>query len=161
VLQYPARTITRQLLKSRRKTGPLCSSHLHNGPARLFVARIFCRRKLRSVHPAKGVTDLRCYLHATRFRRTATSFSSWLSSLPSSLSWPCHPPRSQKLARCKSTIDVHRFRLHHSFKIDTARFEEVNDHHTVATCNRTKPPPDAWTQHALPDQDEKKFSCGP
>src|SRR5580704_10821976 len=31
--------------------------------------------------------------------------------------------------------------------------KRVNDHHTDATCNRTKPSPDAWTQRALPDQD--------
>src|SRR4051794_26558050 len=38
--------------------------------------------------------------------RTTTSFSSFPSSwpsLPSSLSSPCYPPSSQKLARCKST----------------------------------------------------------
>jgi len=61
------------------------------------------------------------------FRRTVTSFSSWLSSLPSlpsSLSWPCCPPWSQKLIRCKSTIDMHTFRVHHNCKIDTPRFEE-------------------------------------
>src|SRR5439155_4134861 len=61
-----------------------------------------------------------------RFRRTVTSFSSWLSlpSLPSSLSWPCYPPWSLKLAQCKSTFDMHSFRLHHDCKIDTASFKE-------------------------------------
>jgi hypothetical protein len=29
-----------------------------------------------------------------------------------------------KLAQCKSTIDMHTFRIHHNCKIDTARFEE-------------------------------------
>ena len=36
----------------------------------------------------------------------------------------------------------------------------VNIRHSVATCDRTKPLRDAWTQRALPDQDGKKFSCG-
>lgn len=30
----------------------------------------------------------------------------------------------KKLVRCKSTIDVHKFSLHHNCKIDTARFKE-------------------------------------
>jgi hypothetical protein len=29
-----------------------------------------------------------------------------------------------KVGQCKSTIDMHRFRLHHNFKIDTLCFEE-------------------------------------
>jgi hypothetical protein len=34
------------------------------------------------------------------------------------------PSVSLKLAQCKSTIDMHTFRLHHNCKINTARFEE-------------------------------------
>ena len=30
----------------------------------------------------------------------------------------------QKLAQCKSRIDMHKLRLHHNCKIDTTRFEE-------------------------------------
>jgi hypothetical protein len=36
---------------------------------------------------------------------------------------------------------------------------ELVRHLTVATCGRTKPPRDAWTQRALPAQKGKKFSC--
>ena len=59
------------------------------------------------------------------------------------------------------TIDVHRFRIHHSYKIDTARFEEGKRPSHSATCNRTKPSPDAWTPHALTDQDGKKVLMWP
>jgi hypothetical protein len=78
-----------------------------------------------------------------RFRRTITTFSSWpsswLSSLPSSLSWPCCPPSSQKLSQCRPTIDMHAFRVHHNFRIDTARFEEgkrapARDRMKCVTC---------------------------
>jgi hypothetical protein len=30
------------------------------------------------------------------------------------------------LVQCKSTFDMHAFRVHHNFKIDTSRFEEGN-----------------------------------
>jgi hypothetical protein len=33
-------------------------------------------------------------------------------------------PSSLMLAQCKSTFDMHTLRLHHNWKIDTARFEE-------------------------------------
>ena len=51
--------------------------------------------KLPPIHVAKRLADLRFYPDAS-FCRTVTSFSfwlsSWLSSLPSSLSWPSCPP---------------------------------------------------------------------
>src|SRR5882757_4547367 len=56
-----------RLIRSQRKTGPLCSSHLHKGPASMFVKRILCRRKLPPVRAAKGGTDLRGYPDAMRF----------------------------------------------------------------------------------------------
>ncbi len=56
-----------RLMRSQRKTGPLCSSHLHKGPASVFVARIFCRRELPPVRAAKGGTDFRRYPDAMRF----------------------------------------------------------------------------------------------
>jgi hypothetical protein len=34
------------------------------------------------------------------------------------------PSVTPKLAQCKSTFDMHTFRVHHNCKIDTARFEE-------------------------------------
>jgi hypothetical protein len=43
------------------------------------------------------------------------AFFAFLATLPSAI------PR---LVQCKSTIDVHRYRVHHNCKIDTARFEE-------------------------------------
>jgi hypothetical protein len=97
------------------KTGPLCSSNLHKGPAWLFVARIFCRRKLAPVRAAKGVTDLRRYPDATRFSPNGYffffladffaffAFFAFLAMLPSV---------TPKLAQCKSTFDMHSFRLH-------------------------------------------------
>ena len=54
-------------MRSQRKTGPLCSSHLHKGPASVFVARIFCWRELPPVRAAKAATDLRRYPDAMRF----------------------------------------------------------------------------------------------
>ena len=36
--------------------------------------------------------------------------------------------------------------------------KRVNDRHAVASCDRTKPSRDAWTQRDLPDQDGKKLS---
>src|SRR4029077_2906000 len=33
--------------------------------------------------------------------------------------------------------------------------KRVNDHHTVATCDRAMPPRDAWTRRASRDQDER------
>ena len=33
------------------------------------------------------------------------------------------PSVTPKLAQCKSTFDMHTFKLHHNCKIDTARFE--------------------------------------
>jgi hypothetical protein len=43
------------------------------------------------------------------------AFFAFLAMLPSVV---------PKLAQCKSTIDMHTFRIHHNCKIDTARFEE-------------------------------------
>src|SRR5260370_24361311 len=56
-----------RLIRSQRKTGPLCSSHLHKGPASVFVERIFCWRKLPPVRAAKGGTDFRGYPDAMSF----------------------------------------------------------------------------------------------
>jgi hypothetical protein len=44
------------------------------------------------------------------------------------------PSVTPKLAQCKSTFDMHTFRVHHNCKIDTARFEEGKRHPIVATC---------------------------
>jgi hypothetical protein len=113
-----------------------------------FVARIFCWRKLPPVPAAKAETDLRRYPDCTGFRRTVISFSSWLSSslsLPSSLSWPCS--RSLEFARCKSTIDLHTYRIHHNCKIDTACFEEGK--RRLATCDRTASSRGASTVHPV------------
>ena len=43
------------------------------------------------------------------------AFFAFLATLPSTI------PR---LIQCKSILDVHRYRVHHNCKIDTARFEE-------------------------------------
>jgi hypothetical protein len=43
------------------------------------------------------------------------AFFAFLATLPSAI------PR---LVQCKSTLDVHKHRVHHNCKIDTARFEE-------------------------------------
>jgi hypothetical protein len=43
------------------------------------------------------------------------AFFAFLATLPSAI------PR---LVQCKSTLDVHKYRVHHNCKIDTARFEE-------------------------------------
>ena len=43
------------------------------------------------------------------------AFFAFLAMLPSVI---------PKLTQCKSTIDMHTFRIHHNCKIDTARFEK-------------------------------------
>jgi hypothetical protein len=83
-------------------------------------------RKLAPVRAAKGLTDLRRYLDSTRFSSNSYffffladffffAFFAFLAILPSV---------TPKLAQCKSTFDMHTFRVHHNCKIDTARFEE-------------------------------------
>jgi hypothetical protein len=52
------------------------------------------------------------------------------------------------------------FRIHHNYKFDTARFEEGKRPSYRRDCDRTKLSRDAWTQRALADQDDKKFSNG-
>ena len=92
-------------------------------------------------------------------RRTITTFSSWpsswLSSLPSSLSWPCCPPSSQKLSQCRPTIDMHAFRVHHNIRIDTARCEEgkrtlARDRMKRVMCAHPALLPDQWITRYFP-----------
>src|SRR5712691_5965804 len=71
-----------RLIRSQRKTGPLCSSHLHKGPASMFVERIFCWRELPPVRAAKGGTDFRGYPDAMRFS-SYDYFFFFLAILPS------------------------------------------------------------------------------
>jgi hypothetical protein len=52
------------------------------------------------------------------------AFFAFLAMLPSVI---------LKLAQCKSTIDMHTFRIHHNCKIDTARFEEGKRPSQLAT----------------------------
>jgi hypothetical protein len=130
--QFSAERLVNSQRKPDRYAAAICIRVRSDGS----VARIFCWRKLPPVRAAKGGTDLRRYPDSMRLRRTVTSFSSWLSSLlslPSSLSLPCSPLWSQ----CKSTIDLHTFRIHHNYKIDTACFEEGK--RRLAPCGRTRP----------------------
>jgi len=54
-----------------------------------------------------------------------------------------------KLAQCKSTFDMHSFRLHHNCKIDTARFEQGKRPPTSSRlAPQTKLTRDAWTHAA-------------
>jgi len=56
------------------------------------------------------------------------------------------PSVTPKLAQCKSTFDMHSFRLHHNCKIDTARFEQGKRPPTSSrVAPRTKLSRDAWT----------------
>ena len=45
-------------------------------------------------------------------------------------------------------------------KLILRALKKVNDRQAITICDRTRPPRDAWTQRAFPDQDGKKFSCG-
>jgi len=105
------------LIKPQWKTGPLCSSHLHKGPVRLFVARIFCDEGCRRsvLRRAQRTSDAIRMLwgFVERLLLFLLGRLLRLSSLPSSLSWPCCPPSSQKLSQCRPTIDMHAFRVHH------------------------------------------------
>ena len=88
--------------------------------------RIFCRRKLRSAR-AEGrngpQTLSGCYgvlSNGYFFFFLATFFAffaffAFLAMLPSVI---------PKVGSCKSTIDMHTFRVHHNCKIDTVRFEQ-------------------------------------
>jgi hypothetical protein len=53
------------------------------------------------------------------------AFFAFLATLPSAI------PR---LVQCKSALDVHKYRVHHNCKIDTARFEEGKRLKSVACC---------------------------
>jgi len=92
------------LAGQKRKTGPLCSSHLRKGPALSYLAAMPNGCKGRFISFGEISLWVRV---ATRRRKlpavdATTSFSLksslplswWLpsrSSLPSSLSWPCRP----------------------------------------------------------------------
>jgi hypothetical protein len=54
-------------MASQRKNGPLCSCHLHKGPAWLLVARILRRRKRPPACAARAQRPLRCYPSSMRF----------------------------------------------------------------------------------------------
>ena len=57
------------------------------------------------------------------------------------------PSVTPKLAQCKSTFDMHSFRLHHNCKIDTARFEQGKRPPTSSRlAPRTKLSRVAWTR---------------
>jgi putative SOS response-associated peptidase YedK len=88
----------------KRKTGPLCSHHLHKGPALSYLAATpnGCKGHFRSFGEVslcvRGATR-RCNLSVvdvtTSFSLKSSLPPSWWlpsrSSLPSSLSWPCRP----------------------------------------------------------------------
>ena len=92
------------LTGQKRKTGPLCISHLHKGPALSYLAARpngckGCFKSFREVSLCVRGAPRRRNLSVSD---TTTSFSLksslrpswWLpsrSSLPSSLSWPCRP----------------------------------------------------------------------
>ena len=100
----PSRKSTSCPLGQKRKTGPLCSSHLHKGPALSYLAAIpnGCKGRFRSFGRFRFASGLRPGGGNLSVADTTTSFSwksslppSWWppsrSSLPSSLSWPCRP----------------------------------------------------------------------
>ena len=59
------------------------------------------------------------------------AFFAFLATLPSAI------PR---LVQCKSTIDVHKYRVHHNCKIDTARFEEGKRRQNHRALQVSEPP---------------------
>ena len=76
------------------------------------------------------------------------AFFAFLAMLPSVI---------QKLAQCKSTIDMHT-EYTTIAKLILCASKRVNDRHNLRPDEASRA---AWTQLALPDQDGKKFSCGP
>ena len=72
--------------------------------------------------------------------------------------WPVHLRHDLRCAMLEETCIDSEYTM--VTKLILRASKKVNDHHTVATCNRTKPSPDVWTPRALTDQDGKKFSCG-
>jgi hypothetical protein len=104
------------------KTGPLCSSYLHNGPVRRFVAR---KRKLPPVHVRRRNRPQR-FPDTMRFSSNGYfffffvffaffAFFAFLAMLPSVI------PKVGSMQ-----VDIRRAcnRLHHNFKIDIPRFEQ-------------------------------------
>jgi hypothetical protein len=122
--------------------------------------RIFCRRKLPPVRAAKVVTDLRRYPVAMRSfaERLLLFLLSCLLCLRLLGHVALRDPQSWLSASRQSTC------IHSDFTTIATLIlrasEMVNDRHTVATCDRTRPSRDAWIQRAVPDQDAKKFSRG-
>jgi hypothetical protein len=89
----------------------------------------------------KVAMDLRRYPDAMRFSSSGYFFFSWLPSSPSSLSWPCCP--------------MHRSDYTAIAKLILRASKKVDDRLSIAICDRMRPSHDAWTQRALPDQDER------
>jgi hypothetical protein len=119
------------------------------GPGLTICCSDILGTKIAPVDAAKGLTDLRRYPDATRFSSNGYffffladffAFFAFLAMLPSV---------TPKLAQCKPTFDMHSFRLHHDYKIDTASFKEGK---RPATSSRlapqTKLARHAWTLRA-------------
>jgi hypothetical protein len=67
LLSFGKQFSVHRLVNYQRKTGPLCSSHLHKGPAWMFFVSDIFSAKDAPVCAAKGATDLRHYSNFVRF----------------------------------------------------------------------------------------------
>ena len=116
------------------------------------------------VRAAKGVTDLRCYpkCYEVFVERLLLFLLGCLLCLLCLLRFLGHvalrDPKSWLNASRQSTCINSNYTI--IAKLILRASKRVNDRHTGATCDRTKPSRDAWKQRALPDQDGKKFACG-
>ena len=102
----------------KRKTGPLCSSHLHKGPALSYLAAIpnGCKGRFGSFGRFRFASGLRpgggnLSVATTSFSLKSSLPPSWWlpsrSSLPSSLSWPCCPLQKNLLSEPAHAVDRH------------------------------------------------------
>jgi hypothetical protein len=70
------------------------------------------------------------------------------------------PSVTPKLAQCRPTFDMHSFRLHHDYKIDTASFKEgKRPAASSRLAPRTKLSPHTLTLRAWLDREGKALIC--
>jgi hypothetical protein len=127
-----------RLMRSQRKTGPLCSSHLHKGPASVFVARIFLSARAATCPCCEGRNGLQTLSGCNEVfveRLLLFLLGCLLGCLLCLLRFLGHvalrDPKS--LVQCKSTIDLHHSEYTTIAKLILRASKKVNDRHTVAT----------------------------
>jgi hypothetical protein len=143
------------LVKSQRKTEPLCSSHLHKVRPDCLLLRIFVGAACLCCEGRNGpqaqsesyevFVERLLFFLAVFFAFFA--FFALLAMLPSVV-----PKSSLNASRASTCIHSQYTTIANLISRGSKMLNEV------VTCDRTMHSRDAWTQRTLPDQDEKKFS---